>query len=162
MQVEIIAGKAVGLFEPTVEWLAGTATTDKNGRFSINVEDAAYYKVGRFIKEGYFDNLGSHNKKGQNSSIDDNGIRENPTFYIDPAGTLHVVVENDPNVEGDCIFGSFPGVPGGINTCSNYASVSSIRAGRYEKYHYYIDGGLINKDSIFIIPFDTTFLNIIY
>ncbi len=168
VEVEIIGGKATGLFEPEITFSAGTAVTGKDGRFTICADDADYYRVGNFTKDRYFEildyNINDPKKLAQTKGIAPSGANSNPDFYLDPKGTLHVVVENDPNVVGGFIAADFPTKPTSVKTTTGYEEFILVRANRFNIYAYTIDQKHSESvvDSIFCIPFDTTELKIVF
>ena len=166
VEVKIIGGKATELWAPPITFTAGTAVTDQNGRFSIRVDDADYFDIGKLKKDGYIESvsykLGEPIKQTQTTKIEENGRYSNPTIYIDPAGTLHVVVENDPNVEGDFIRASIPGHSGALTTFSFFEDYFIVRANRLHHFNYRIDSNDIISDSLYVPAFDTTELKIIF
>ena len=96
--VYIIAGKAVGILEPAQEWVLDSVKTDASGKFRITVKEGDYHRIGKISKEGYYSDLSD-----QVTSLVTGGPLANKDYIIDPKGVLHVIIENDPNVEGDCI-----------------------------------------------------------
>ena len=73
---------------------------------------------------------------------------------------MHVVIENDINVEGEVIeiklptYGSYIGTFEGINKTYN------VRGDRFHLFYYQIDSNPSIIDSIFCKPFDTTYLHL--
>ena len=153
--VSIIAGKTVGVLEPAQEWVIDSAKTDASGRFKISVSEGDYHRIGKIRKEGYFSDLPS-----QVTSLFSSGTLSNRDYIIDPMGILHVVIENDINVEGDYIEYRLPGKGSTKSTFETIEEIYFLRAKRVYTYSYKIDLNKYVYDSIFCKPFDTTYLHL--
>jgi hypothetical protein len=153
--VYIIAGKAVGILEPAQEWVLDSVKTDVSGKFRITAKEGDYHRIGKISKEGYYSDL-----PGQVTSLVTAGPLANKDYIIDPKGVLHVIIENDPNVEGDFIEIKLPAQGAYDGTFNKIEKTYSLRSDRHQVYYYQIDSKPSIKDSIFCFPFDTTYLHI--
>jgi len=153
--VYIIAGKAVGILEPAQEWVLDSVKTDASGKFRITTKEGDYHRIGKISKEGYYSDL-----PGQVTSLVTGGPLANKDYIIDPQGVLHVIIENDPNVEGDYIrfWGSFTGT----SLTNDHSKKYIMRANRIHDIYYKTEEIPSNlfRDSVFVEPFDTTYLRI--
>lgn len=153
--VYIIAGNKVGLFEPVQEWVLDSVKTDTDGRFRILATEGDYHRIGKIRKEGYYPDL-----TGQVTSLVTGGPQANRDYIIDPKGVMHVLIENDPNVEGEVIEIKLPTKGSYVGTFTNREEIYYVRGDRYHVYYYQIDSRPSVRDSIFCVPFDTTYLHI--
>ena len=153
--VYIIAGKAVGFLEPAQEWVLDSVKTDVSGKFRITAKEGDYHRIGKINKEGYYSDIGN-----KESTLFQSGPLSNQDYIIDPKGVLHVIIENDPNVEGDYIrfWGSFTGT----SLTNDHSKKYLVRANRIHDIYYKTEEIPSNlfKDSVFVEPFDTTYLRI--
>ena len=166
VEVVIMANKSQGLFEPVITWEAGRAKTNNKGRFSIEVEDADFYNISSFNKEGYFPtllvNLNDPLGLSQKSSLSDNGERKNPDFYLDPEGFLGLKIVNDSGIHGDFLRATIPNHPGPLETSDYFENIYTLRATRTIKYSYRVDNMDLVKDSFYLEKFDTVQINIVF
>jgi hypothetical protein len=154
--VYVVAGEGVGLFEPPIEWIADSILTNEDGTFSIAVSGGDYYYIHRIHKEGFFPELGN-----QVTTFTNGNSISNQDIIIDPIGTLHVIVENDPGTSANYIRLNLPGIPS-LDLTNNYENYIKNTANRYHYYLYTYDFNEYFKDSIFLMPFDTTQLRITF
>src|SRR5690606_28646191 len=121
----------------------------------ILATEGDYHRIGKIRKEGYYPDL-----PGQVTSLVTGGSQANRDYIIDPKGMMHVVIENDPNVEGDFIDIRLPGKGFRQNSFNTIEEIYFLRADRTYSYSYKIDLNQSIYDSIYCAPFDTTYLHI--
>jgi hypothetical protein len=157
--VQIIAGKAVGLFEPVIEWITDSVRTDAEGRWKITVTQGDYHKIGPIIKEGYFSDL-SFEPRAQLYSLSESGPLSNQDYIIDPKGMLHVIIFDDPNYEKDYIKIELPDKGFEKLFTSFTEEIYEVKASRFQVYYYALPLAPFKKDSVYCKPFETTELRI--
>ncbi len=157
--VKIVAGKQVELFEPAVEWITDSVRTGSDGRWEITVTEGDYHKIGPIIKAGFFSDL-SFKPRAQLYSLSESGPLSNKDYIIDPKGTLHVIVEDDPNFEENYIELRLPSKGFLKPYFESFEEMYEVRGERFHEFAYKFSLMPVKFDSIFCKPFETTELRI--
>ncbi len=147
-------------------WLIDSVKTDATGRWTSIIDEGTLHFIGKVKKPGYFSKLGTKWDgkvwRSQDPYVWASGPMANRDNFIDAVGYIRVKIENDPNKPGVAIIGTFPGF-GSVETLSKYEGIRPIEANRFRFFDYTIDDFIQQtsfSDSIYIIPADTTYLNI--
>jgi hypothetical protein len=146
--------------------LADSVLTDANGRWTSIIDGGSLHFIGKVRKQGYFSKLGSvfdgNVWRDQEPYIWADGPMANRDYFIDAMGYLDISIEKDFNLPGEEITAGLPGHGSSVVTSSTYNKLIVTQANRYHKYGYTIDQKHDQRvrDSIFVLPADTTYLKI--